>query len=84
MIIRKSQEGTTAYDCVLKEEIVFEAIPILIAADNPMHAELTSSCGLTSNKFCRTCDVGGSQAYKCSDDGYLSLFQVSFKLNYVC
>ncbi|QRV96781.1 microtubule-actin cross-linking factor 1 [Ceratobasidium sp. AG-Ba] len=48
-----------AYDCVAGEEVL---------------AEECSSSGLNSSHFCRTCDVGGSDAYKQSLDGYKSLF----------
>lgn len=54
-------------------------IPYLIftASDNPMHAEQTSGCGLNSNYFCRTCSVGGTKAYKKSDEGFAKIFEVS-------
>jgi hypothetical protein len=42
-----------------------------------MHAEQTSGSGLNSNYFCRTCDVGGTKAYKRSDEGFAKLFEVS-------
>ena len=43
-----------------------------------MHAEQTSHVGLTANHFCRTCDVGGTKAYKKSDEGFAKIFEVSF------
>ena len=51
---------------------------IFTASDNPMHAEQTSHCGLNSNYFCCTCHVGGTKAYKKSDEGFGKLFEVIF------
>ena len=42
-----------------------------------MHAEQTSHAGLNSNYFCRTCHVGGTKAYKKSDEGFAKIFEVS-------
>ena len=69
--------GVAAYDCQEREECLLMTFPLLIPADNPMQAEQCSQAGLTANKFCRTCTVGGPQAFKRSDEGYVSLFQVS-------
>jgi hypothetical protein len=41
-----------------------------------MQAEACSHSGLTSNKFCRTCVAGGTQEFKRSNEGYMSLFKV--------
>jgi hypothetical protein len=49
----------------------------LISGDNPMQAEECSTIGLRSNLFCRTCMVGGSQAFKASEAGYPKQMQVS-------
>ncbi|GJJ06810.1 hypothetical protein Clacol_001006 [Clathrus columnatus] len=65
--------GKIGYDCLNRSECIFRVMPYINAADNPMQAELCSQSGLASNKFCRTCEVGGSQLYKCGD-GYLDLF----------
>ncbi|KAI9435191.1 hypothetical protein H4582DRAFT_1768182, partial [Lactarius indigo] len=53
-------------------------IPYLMftASDNPMHAEQTSQCGLNSNFFCRTCDVGGTKAQKKSEEGFAKIFEI--------
>ncbi len=69
--------GVSAYDCLEQEECLITTFPLFMPADNPMQAEQCSQAGLTANKFCRTCTVGGPQAFKRSDEGYASLFQVS-------
>ena len=71
-----SNPGLVAYDSILQCECLFRPTPFLWPADNPMQAEQCSHSGLTSNKFCRTCHVGGTQEFKRSDEGYLSLFKV--------
>lgn len=45
-----------------------------------MHAEQTSHAGLCANHFCRTCDVGGTKAYKKSNEGFAKIFEVSILL----
>lgn len=48
-----------------------------------MQAELSSSCGLSANHFCRTCKVGGTREFKQSNDGFESLFKVILFLIYI-
>ncbi|KAH8978821.1 hypothetical protein EDB86DRAFT_2815391 [Lactarius hatsudake] len=64
------------FDCKTGKEIMTIPYMIFTASDNPMHAEQTSSCGLNSNYFCRTCHVGGTKAQKRSDEGFAKLFEV--------
>lgn len=77
MILRQTNSGIIAYDCLEKTECMFRVLPYIFAADNPMQAEISCHCGLAANKFCRTCNIGGEKVFKQSDDGYLSLFQVN-------
>ncbi|KAI0682103.1 hypothetical protein BC835DRAFT_1424859 [Cytidiella melzeri] len=41
-----------AYDCLLKQEILFRLILRVDPADNPQQSELCSHIGLNGNKFC--------------------------------
>ncbi|KAG8711711.1 hypothetical protein FRC11_002079, partial [Ceratobasidium sp. 423] len=66
---------TVAYDCTTQEEVIIRPFPLFWAGDNPMQAEHCSSSGLASNKFCRTCEVGGDTNFKLSIVGYRSLFE---------
>ena len=77
LLSEASRPGVSAYDCVLGTECLVRPIPYFWAADNPMQAEQCSHRGLTANKFCRTCTAGGTQEFKRSEEGYLSLFEVS-------
>ncbi|KAI0349150.1 hypothetical protein OH77DRAFT_1533351 [Trametes cingulata] len=43
-------------------------------SDNPMQSELSGHIGGNGNFFCRKCEVGGTTAYKASDEGFHSLF----------
>jgi hypothetical protein len=67
----------TTYDCKTRKEVLTIPYLIFTASDNPMHAEQTSGSGLNSNYFCHTCDVGGTKAYKKSDEGFAKVFEVS-------
>lgn len=49
-----------------------------------MAAEHSSGASLNSSMFCRTCKVGGTQAFKATDEGYESLFHVSVLNVYLC
>ncbi|KAH9079600.1 hypothetical protein EDB83DRAFT_2215930 [Lactarius deliciosus] len=69
------------FDCKVKKEVLIIPYLIFTASDNLMHAEQTSQCGLNSNFFCRTCDVGGTKAYKKSDKGFGEIFEVSLICN---
>ncbi|KAH9165166.1 hypothetical protein EDB89DRAFT_1858608 [Lactarius sanguifluus] len=64
------------FDCKTKKEVLIIPYLIFTASDNPMHAEQTSQCGLNSNFFCHTCDVGGTKAHKKSDKGFGEIFEV--------
>ncbi|KAN0136748.1 hypothetical protein V8E53_005518 [Lactarius tabidus] len=66
----------TMFDCKTRKEVLTIPYLIFTASDNPMHAEQTSGSGLNSNYFCRTCDVGGTKAYKRSDEGFAKLFEI--------
>ncbi|TFY58537.1 hypothetical protein EVG20_g8108 [Dentipellis fragilis] len=65
----------TAFDCKLETEILFRIIPHLAAADNPQQSELSSHIGMQGNKYCRRCDVGGTDEHKETDEGYRSLYK---------
>ena len=65
------------FDCKTRKEISIIPYLIFTASDNPMHAEQTSQSGLNTNHFCRTCDVGGTRAYKKSNEGFTKIFEVS-------
>lgn len=73
---RAFKDPIEAYDCEAKEEVLLRPFAFFFPGDNPMQAELCSCSGLTSNHFCRTCKVGGSQAYKQSEEGFAELFKV--------
>ncbi|KAI9442571.1 hypothetical protein H4582DRAFT_2110092 [Lactarius indigo] len=64
------------FDCKTGKEILTIPYLIFTASNNPMHTKQTSSAGLNSNYFCRTCDVGGTKAQKKSDEGFTKIFEV--------
>ncbi|KAF8588127.1 hypothetical protein K439DRAFT_1645660 [Ramaria rubella] len=70
-----SADSLPAYDCMEEEECLLLTFPLFMPGDNPMQAEECSHAGLTANKFCQTCTVGGPQVFKRSDEGYMSLFE---------
>ncbi|KZT19302.1 hypothetical protein NEOLEDRAFT_1045414, partial [Neolentinus lepideus HHB14362 ss-1] len=70
-----------AYDCVLKEEIIFRIIPYTFPADNPQQSETCSHIGMHGNFFCRRCTVGGSATEKETSEGYQALFKVCYWSN---
>ncbi|KAF8256788.1 hypothetical protein EI94DRAFT_1849401 [Lactarius quietus] len=75
--VRKALDlPVVTYDCKTRKEIMIIPYLIFTASDNPMHAEQTSHCGLNSNYFCRTCHVGGTKAYKKTDEGFGKLFEI--------
>ncbi|KAI0697812.1 hypothetical protein BC835DRAFT_1405600 [Cytidiella melzeri] len=64
-----------AYDCLLKQEILFRLILRVDPADNPQQSELCSHIGLNGNKFCRKCHVGGPAKEMETHVGYHSLYE---------
>ncbi|KAI0682538.1 hypothetical protein BC835DRAFT_1409568 [Cytidiella melzeri] len=64
-----------AYDCLLKQEILFRLIVRVEPADNPQQSELCSHIGLNGNKFCRKCHVGGPAREMETHVGYCSLYK---------
>ncbi len=42
-----------------------------------MQSEACSHIGLNANQFCRCCHAGGTQEYKQSDEGFVTLLEVS-------
>jgi len=70
--------GVEAWDCKEDQDVVLRPYIMLLPGDNPMQAEECSHSGLTSNKFCRTCMVGGTQVFKQSDIGFDTIFRVGF------
>ncbi|KAH9920179.1 uncharacterized protein B0H18DRAFT_881265 [Fomitopsis serialis] len=63
-----------AYDCAIKQDILFRVMPHIKPADNPQQSETCSHIGLKGNFFCRRCKVGGSAEEKESNEGYDALF----------
>ena len=64
------------WDSLRKRHILIRPWLLFLPGDNPMQAELCSHIGLNANHFCRCCMVGGSKAYKESDEGYRVLMKV--------
>lgn len=67
----------TAYDCLLKREILFRIISRIKVTDNPMGAEISSHLGPQAGLNCRECDVGGTAEHMESNEGYQSIYSVS-------
>ena len=66
-----------AYDCKLKQEILFRIFPHCLPSDNPQQAESSSGVGAGGNRNCIRGKAGGSKEERESDDGYHALFSVS-------
>jgi hypothetical protein len=73
----------TAWDVQENCEVLLRPYIHAILSDNPMQAQECSSSGLQSAKFCRTCDIGGTNEFKSSDKGYAQLFQVGLSYHFV-
>lgn len=74
-ILSAAESGIIAWDCQDNEEVMLIPYGLFHAGDNPMQAEECSQGGLNCNRFCRTCDVGGTKEHKESKQGYCSLFK---------
>ncbi|EDR05872.1 uncharacterized protein LACBIDRAFT_329329 [Laccaria bicolor S238N-H82] len=55
----KSDSWHPAYDCTLKEEILFRLRAHVLPADNPQQAESSSNAGSNANYWCRADMSGG-------------------------
>ncbi|KAJ7480287.1 hypothetical protein B0H11DRAFT_2421034 [Mycena galericulata] len=62
----QDEEGTTTCFC-----IYVNAGP----SDNPMQSEVTGHIGGKGSRFCRKCQVGGTQNDKATNDGHHALFE---------
>jgi hypothetical protein len=67
----------SAYDCKLKQEILFRLFPHCLPSDNPQQAESSSGVGPGGNRNCIRGKVGGTKEEQETDDGYHALFSVS-------
>ncbi|KAF8147592.1 hypothetical protein K438DRAFT_1910535 [Mycena galopus ATCC 62051] len=70
----KGDNWTAAYDCQLKEEILFRIRAHLLPVDNPQQAESASTAGSSSTFWCRVDDSGGSASHRETDQGYHALY----------
>lgn len=77
MKYRKPGQWLEAYDCQLKQEILFRLSNHALPADNPQQAETASHNGVKGNHNCQYDKLGGSAEYKETDDGYHAQFLVS-------
>ena len=65
-----------AYDCKLKQTILFRTFPHCLPSDNPQQAESSSGVGPGGNRNCIHGESGGGKEERESDDGYHALFSV--------
>ncbi|KAJ7696531.1 hypothetical protein B0H17DRAFT_929328 [Mycena rosella] len=63
-----------AYDCQLEQEILFEAIPHVLPADNPQQSESASHIGMGGNLGCRRDLGGGTKEHQETDEGYHAVY----------
>ena len=66
-----------AYDCKLKQDILFRVFPHCLPSDNPQQAESSSVIGPGGQRNCIRGKAGGSKEERESDEGYHALFHVS-------
>ena len=69
---------TEAYDCKLKQDILFQIFPHCLPSDNPQQAESSSVIGPGGKRNCIRGKAGGGKEERESDEGYHALFSVSF------
>lgn len=71
-----------AFDCRLRQEIIFCIVTHVLPADNPQQSETCSYIGLKGNQFCRHCDAGGTDKHKETKGGYEAMYSVSTFLHF--
>ncbi|QRV75094.1 glutamate receptor 3,4 [Ceratobasidium sp. AG-Ba] len=69
------QNMVVAWDVLENREVLIRPYIYVILGDNPMQALECSSLGLKAGKFCRTCDVGGTNKFKVSNEGFEQIFK---------
>ena len=67
-----------AYNCKLRQEILFQIFPHCLPSDNPQQAESASSIGPGGNRNCICGKAGGSKEEQECNDTYHALFSMSF------
>lgn len=68
-----------AYDCKLGRNILFRVFPHCLPSDNPQQAESLSVIGPGGKRNCVRGKAGGDKEDRESDEGYHTLFHVSFR-----
>lgn len=68
-----------AYDCKLGRNILFRVFPHCLPSDNPQQAESLSVIGPGGKRNCVRGKAGGDKEDRESDEGYHTLFYVSFR-----
>ncbi|KAL1671118.1 hypothetical protein EV122DRAFT_295623 [Schizophyllum commune] len=66
---------TSAYDCQLGQDVVFQIVPNLKVGDNPQQSEDCSHIGVRGSYNCRRDKTGGTTLHKESAAGYEELFK---------
>ena len=77
MIYSGHNKFLEAYDCKLKQDILFQIFPHCLPSDNPQQAKSSSGIGAGGKRNCIRGKVGGSKEERESDEGYHALFSVS-------